>query len=302
MTPEETLKQFETFLQLKVNEYFPPINELNKAVRYSLLAPGKRIRPFLSLAFCDYFQGNMDMAMRCGVAIEMIHCYSLIHDDLPAMDNDDFRRGQPSCHKQFSESTAILAGDALLTMAPLFLLKELPRFCSTERAIELTELLLTSSGHEGMIRGQLLDIEHEAKSLEASSELDLETLKNIHALKTGELFNYSCLAGLYSHSDDQIIKLKKDLILDFSTKLGLSFQIIDDILDETASFENLGKTPGKDKESGKLTYVKIFGLIGAKKEAHSLLDQLENILSSDSAKNNAELIKTVLTDLRRKIE
>jgi geranylgeranyl pyrophosphate synthase len=301
MTSQETRDTFERFLHQKVDECFPALNEINHAVRYSLLAPGKRIRPFLTLALCDFFQGNLEVALRCGVAIEMIHCYSLIHDDLPAMDNDDFRRGQPSCHKKFSESTAILAGDALLTMAPLFLLKELPHHCSPERAIELTQLLLSSSSHEGMIQGQMMDIEQEAKEHSNSASQDLETLKKIHALKTGELFTFSCLAGLYSSPDDSFINLKKEFVLQFSKRLGLCFQIIDDILDESSAFEDLGKTPGKDKDSGKLTYVKFFGLEGAKKEAHALLNQLEESLQAESSVNKTALIKTVISDLRKKI-
>jgi geranylgeranyl diphosphate synthase type II len=114
MTSQETRDTFERFLHQKVDEYFPALNEINHAVRYSLLASGKRIRPFLTLALCDFFQGNLEVALRCGVSIEMIHCYSLIHDDLPAMDNDDFRRGKPTNHKVFGEAMAILAGDALL--------------------------------------------------------------------------------------------------------------------------------------------------------------------------------------------
>lgn len=245
---------------------------LNKAVRYSVLAGGKRIRAVLCLMVAEATGRHSMAALRTGCALELIHAYSLIHDDLPAMDNDDYRRGKPSNHKAFGEATAILAGDSLLTLAFEWLATLSEYGANESQSLQILSCVAKAAGHSGMIGGQMLDMHHEL------FPASIEQLQQIHAQKTGALISAPILCGAVllgaSEQDSRVLN-------EFSHKLGLLFQIIDDILDVEGDFALLGKTPGKDAGSGKSTYTSLLGVEKARKlacetrrEALLLLDQL----------------------------
>lgn len=273
---------FETFLKEKSEIYLKETSTLNEAMKYSLLAPGKRIRPLLAMGFSQGFKGKSEVAIRSGVAIEMIHAYSLVHDDLPSMDNDDYRRGRLTNHKVYGEAIAILAGDSLLNLAPEFLLKELALLnFDPVLSLELVSLLLEYSGHQGMVKGQAMDMKYESEDL---SKFDHETLdsilRNIHKLKTGAIITWSCLAGLYSTGDRDMIKKYKCQVQSIGQRIGLLFQMVDDVLDVTASLKELGKTPGKDARKGKLTYTNLHGLTVTTEMARNLVNDIQADLES----------------------
>lgn len=221
---------------------------LLEAMRYSLLAGGKRLRPVFLLAFCEAVGGQMEQAMPAACAVEMVHTYSLIHDDLPCMDNDDFRRGRPTCHKVYGDDIATLAGDALLTAAfETLSTMEVP----AEQAIACVRLLSTGAGEHGMVAGQVLDMEGEKHPLTE------EELRAVHTRKTGCLIRAACQMGtvLGGGTEVQIAAAG-----DFAIHLGMAFQIRDDMLDEISSQEQLGKPIGSDAENGKSTFVRLLGL------------------------------------------
>ncbi len=229
---------------------------LKESMHYSLQAGGKRIRPILLLAVLHELSGQEHPdALKVAAAIEMIHTYSLIHDDLPSMDNDDLRRGMPTNHKVFGEAVAILAGDALLTYS-FGIVARLSNVSSDDK-VRLIDLMSVSAGAEGMVGGQVLDIEGEEK------KLTLEELEQVHRLKTGALLTYSILAGgiLAQASNEEIVALSR-----FGEHIGLAFQIQDDILDVTGTSQELGKTAGKDESSEKSTYPGILTLPKAKEK------------------------------------
>ncbi|ANU28371.1 polyprenyl synthetase family protein [Planococcus versutus] len=231
-------------------------DSLKESMHYSLQAGGKRIRPILLLAVLhELSDKEHPEALKVAAAIEMIHTYSLIHDDLPSMDDDDLRRGMPTNHKVFGEAVAILAGDALLTYS--FGIVARLQEVSSDDKVRLIDLMSVSAGAEGMVGGQVLDIEGEEK------QLTLEELEQVHRLKTGALLTYSILAGgiLAQASDEEIIALSQ-----FGQHLGLAFQIQDDILDITGTSEELGKTAGKDESSEKSTYPSLLTLPKAKEK------------------------------------
>ncbi|CDO01937.1 Farnesyl diphosphate synthase [Oceanobacillus picturae] len=225
---------------------------LKESMLYSVEAGGKRLRPILLLASYEAYADKLEKALPTAVALEMIHTYSLIHDDLPAMDNDDFRRGKPTNHKVFNEATAILAGDALLTYS--FEIVGTDTGLSDEQRIRLVRMLAQVSGPTGMVGGQLLDMEAEDRAV------SLEELERIHTLKTGELLRFAVFAGAYiaGANEKQLAALEK-----FAYYLGLIFQVQDDILDVTGDQEKLGKPVGSDEENQKSTYPKLLGLKGA---------------------------------------
>ncbi|ALS78840.1 polyprenyl synthetase family protein [Planococcus kocurii] len=249
----------------------PIPNSLRESMHYSLQAGGKRIRPILLLAVLHELSGQEHPdALKVAAAIEMIHTYSLIHDDLPSMDDDDLRRGMPTNHKVFGEAVAILAGDALLTYS-FGIVARLSNVSSDDK-VRLIDLMSVSAGAEGMVGGQVLDIEGEEK------QLTLEELEQVHRLKTGALLTYSILAGgiLAQASNEEMVALSQ-----FGQHLGLAFQIQDDILDVTGTSQELGKTAGKDESSDKSTYPGILTLPKAKEkldfhasEAINSLDKL----------------------------
>jgi len=231
-------------------------DSLKDSMHYSLQAGGKRIRPILLLAVLHELSGEEHPdALKVAAAIEMIHTYSLIHDDLPSMDDDDLRRGMPTNHKVFGEAVAILAGDALLTYS--FGIVARLQNVSSDDKVRLIDLMSVSSGAEGMDGGQVLDIEGEEK------KLTLEELEQVHRLKTGALLTYSILAGgiLAQASNDEMMALSR-----FGEHLGLAFQIQDDILDVTGTSEELGKTAGKDETSEKSTYPGLLTMPKAKEK------------------------------------
>ena len=223
-----------------------PQKNIYAAMAYSVFAGGKRLRPVLLLEACRMCGGDEDSAMPFACAMEMIHTYSLIHDDLPAMDNDDLRRGRPTSHIKFGEATAILAGDSLLNKA-----FETMAQSKSEHALKAISIIADSSGTEGMIGGQIVDMESEGK------QIDIDTLRYMHSLKTGAIIRSSCTAGAVLGGGDEAAVKAMD---EFATNLGIAFQIQDDILDVTGSEEELGKPIGSDKVQGKSTYVSLLGL------------------------------------------
>src|SRR6056297_268777 len=252
-------KELELYLN-KINNFQSIIYD---AINYSTFAGGKRIRPILTLASYELFDYDILIPMPFACAVEMIHTYSLIHDDLPAMDNDDFRRGKPSCHKKFGEDIAILTGDALLNKAYEIIFdlnsqKNIP----PEKTIEAGRILATASGSEGMIGGQIVDLHHEKNNL--------EVLEYMHLHKTGAIINASSkIGGILGGADDEEL----GYLDEFGGNLGLAFQVKDDILDVEGTIEELGKPSGSDIENKKLTYVTLMGVEKAKKLEKELTEK-----------------------------
>ncbi len=240
-----------------------PRGRVVEAMRYSALAGGKRLRPFLVMESASLFDVDPEHALHCAAAVEMIHCYSLIHDDLPAMDDSDLRRGRATAHKEFDEATAILAGDGLLTEA--FAVLASPR-CHPDPSIrsDLIAGLAQASGAAGMVGGQMIDI---APGRDA---LDLAGITNLQALKTGALITFACEAGaILGRADD---KAGRALRL-YARDLGLAFQIVDDLLDSQSTPEELGKPTGQDEAAGKATFVGLLGVEGARAKARTLVEE-----------------------------
>lgn len=225
---------------------------LNDSMLYSLLAGGKRLRPILLIASYEAYGDNLDKTMSTALALEMIHTYSLIHDDLPAMDDDNYRRGELTNHKQFDEATAILAGDALLTYS--FELVTNDDHLTNEEKVHIVKSLANASGPEGMVAGQILDLEAENKVV------TLQQLENIHNKKTGRLLQFAVTTGAFL---GQATKEQQNHLQTFAYYLGLIFQVQDDILDVTGNPEKLGKPVGSDLENEKSTYPNLLGLDGA---------------------------------------
>lgn len=244
-------------------------------MKYSLMAGGKRIRPILCLASCEMFGGSESSAMPTAVALEMIHTMSLIHDDLPAMDDDDLRRGKPTNHVLYGEDVAILAGDALLSTSFEYVAAN-TKGVPAERIVEVLRRLGTSVGAYGLAGGQVMDLECENKE-----GVTLSDLEWIHMHKTAALLKVSVAAGaiLAGASEEDV----KNCEL-YAEKIGLAFQIADDILDVTATSEELGKTAGKDEDTNKTTYVKLLGLEQSKREAERIVAEAKQALSKYGAK------------------
>lgn len=237
---------------------------LAEAMAYSLLAPGKRLRPLLTLLAAEAVGGTLESALPAAIALEMVHTYSLIHDDLPAMDDDDLRRGRPTCHKQFDEATAILAGDALLTDAFKLLAESYPPRTAAVSVLELA----TAAGPAGMVGGQMMDLAAEHGELIVHSAADLEA---IHRLKTGALIRSAVRLGLFAALGEASIEPRvKDAFDTYAEALGLAFQITDDLLDVESTAEATGKRVGKDATAGKLTYPGFLGIGAARTQAKQL--------------------------------
>lgn len=275
---QEQYKVYQNSIEKKLDEYLQakqPSENLASAMRYSLLLGGKRIRPVMTLAACELFDHPAHTSLPAACALEMIHTYSLIHDDLPSMDDDDLRRGKPTNHKVFGEAVAILAGDGLLTEA--FTCLADPAWGITDhQKIKIVQAIAHAAGAAGMVGGQALDLEYEGKDC---NERELE---NIHAHKTGKLITASLIAGGYAGaaSVEQIDKL--ELI---GKKIGLAFQIADDVLDLTATTEELGKNAKSDLKKKKSTYPSLIGLEKSKEKAESLLDESLKLLSTFGEKS-----------------
>ncbi|MCH4904506.1 polyprenyl synthetase family protein [Cylindrospermopsis raciborskii CHAB3438] len=236
-----------------------------EAMRYSLLAGGKRVRPILCLATCEMIGGTIEMAMPTACAMEMIHTMSLIHDDLPAMDNDDYRRGKLTNHKVYGEDVAILAGDGLLALSFELVATQTPQTVPPERTLRVIARMGSASGAPGLVGGQVVDL-----ASEGQSNISLETLNFIHNHKTAALLEASVVCGgiIAGAAPQDIQKLTR-----YSQNIGLAFQIIDDILDITATKEQLGKTAGKDIESAKVTYPSLWGIEESRLKAQKLVEE-----------------------------
>ena len=280
---EQAVKQqFENYIKLieqKLDEFLPVKypQEIWESMIYSLLAGGKRLRPILCLETCKVLCGSYEQAIPTACAIEMLHTQSLIHDDLPCMDNDDYRRGKLTNHKKFSESTAVLAGDALLSFAPQIIIQKTPESVAAQTVLKVLEEFLVSAGAEKLIAGQVVDIDSEGK------QIDKKTLTFIHENKTGALFKLSIRAGaILGNADEKMIQA----LTMFAEKFGLAFQIMDDILDVTSTLEELGKTPGKDALEEKATYVSLYGLDEAKNQVASLCGSACDILKENNIESN----------------
>lgn len=241
-------------------------HSVHKAMRYSVFAGGKRVRPILVLASCHAVGGDSERAIPAACAMEMIHTYSLIHDDLPAMDDDDFRRGNPTNHKVFGEAIAILAGDALLTEA--FKLASDRRFadgCEPSALLAVIHEIANCAGSYGMVGGQVIDMESEGRQ-----DIDLATVQYIHTHKTGALIKASVVAGalLGGAVGQQLAAITR-----YGEAAGLAFQIADDILDIEGTTEEIGKDAGSDQARGKATYPAVMGVAAAREEAQSMMDE-----------------------------
>ena len=237
-------------------------------MRYSALAPGKRLRPALAMASAEAFSGQPESALDAGCAAELIHCFSLIHDDLPSIDDDDLRRGRPTCHVKFGEAMAILAGDALFALA-----FEVISECSSDHGLvsQCVRVLSRATGSSGLVGGEVLDI------LSEGGEPDFDLLNVIHRQKTGALIAASCEMGalLGGATRQQAEKMAQ-----FGMTIGLAFQIADDILNETGSAEELGKAVGSDSDRRKLTYPSVIGIEASQQAAREMLDQAITFLDS----------------------
>ncbi len=274
MTFTEQLKYYAELMEKTLEQKLPSNNcaysEVVDAMSYSLLGGGKRLRAALLLSFCKACGGSEEAALTFACALEMIHAYSLIHDDLPCMDDDDLRRGKPSCHKVYGEATALLAGDALLTYAFEMLLhvKELP----ASAVLEAAACLSKAAGVNGMIGGQVMDLANEQQTGLSESRL-IET----NLLKTGALISAACEMGcIIAEADENQRKAARS----YAEKIGIAFQITDDILDVVSSTEELGKPVGSDEDSRKFTYVTLYGVEEARNISAKLLSEAKASLVS----------------------
>lgn len=274
----------------KLEEFMPVLypEDIFKSMKYTVLLPGKRLRPVMCLESCRMFGGNIEDAIPTACAIEMLHAQTLIHDDLPCMDNDNFRRGKPTNHKVFGEANAVLAGDALLTFAPQTILKN-SKNLGCEKLIKIMEEYFHAAGAYGVIAGQVVDIESEKNYPENAQE----TLEYIHTHKTADLFKLALRAGaiIADASDKEI-----EAITEFGQNMGVAFQIADDILDETSTFEEMGKTLGKDKEAGKLTYTNLYGIEKSREDLNKLINRCFEILEQNNLKS--EIFEQILNKIK----
>ncbi|MDG2032612.1 MAG: polyprenyl synthetase family protein [Rhodospirillales bacterium] len=247
-----------------------------EAMRYSCFAGGKRLRPFLVLASADLFNVSRTCSERVAAAVEMVHTYSLIHDDLPAMDDDDLRRGKPTCHKEFDEATAILAGDGLISLAFEILAGDETHQRAEVRA-ELILELAKAIGAQGMVGGQMLDLVAEDR------DLGMPEITRLQRMKTGALINYACMTGAIL---GQTNESQRHRLSAYAHDLGLAFQIVDDLLDVEGSAEEMGKAVHKDEDAGKATFVSILGIERARKQADILTEQAIKHLEIFGEKSN----------------
>ena len=264
---EAALQASAAAVEKKLERMLPPLEgaerRLIEAMRYSMFAGGKRLRPFLVVASADLFDVNRDCSLRVAAAIECIHCYSLIHDDLPAMDDDDMRRGRATCHIEFDQATAVLAGDALQTLAFEILADEATHKDPWVRC-ELVRTLARAAGVHGMAGGQMIDLASE------NAALDMGQTTRLQQLKTGALICFSVEAGaVLGKASNQM----RNLLLGYARDLGLAFQIIDDLLDYAGDAAEMGKAVGKDAKRGKSTFVSIMGPERARQQAGILARQ-----------------------------
>lgn len=279
---KEYLAECSILVKNRINELLPEIDSgysaVNSAARYSLLLGGKRIRPALVLLFCELCKGKKETALDFAVALEMVHTYSLIHDDLPCMDNDDMRRGKPSCHKEFGEDIALLAGDTLLTESFSVIANS---DISDNKKVKAVSLLSKYAGLHGMIGGQVMDLDFE------KNPPDITALSDMYSKKTAALLICAAKLGIIAAGENDEDKFKA--AEEFGYNLGLAFQVIDDILDCTADEKLLGKPLGSDEKNQKTTFVTLYGI----EKSRSLASQMtEKALSAlDSFDGDTALLK-----------
>lgn len=272
----------------KLDEFIPieyP-EDIFKSMKYTVTLPGKRLRPVLCLETCRMLGGDIEKAIPTACAIEMLHAQTLIHDDLPCMDNDDYRRGKLTNHKVFGEAIAVLAGDALLTYTPQIITKY-SKDLTPSTLIRVLNEYFQYAGARGVIAGQVVDIESE--NIELPDEKKAEILHYLHIHKTSDLFQLAMRTGaIIANADDEKIQA----VTEFAKTFGLAFQIADDILDEISTFEQMGKTLGKDKEEGKLTYVSLYGIDESKCKLACLFEKCHDIMNKQDI--NSEIIKDMI--------
>ena len=277
----ECAENIENTLSELIEEVNAPEGRLSEAMRYACLGGGKRIRPFLAVTCAKLFGVSEESAYRAAAAVEMVHCYSLVHDDLPAMDDDDVRRGRPTCHIQFDEATAILAGDALLTKAFEVLADPRTHEAPQVRA-ELVLALARASGDRGMVGGQMLDL------AAADLDLDLPEITRLQRMKTGELISVSCDVGAIL---GRASKQARHALHCYAHDIGLAFQIADDLLDVEGTLEEVGKATSKDEAAGKATFVSHLGIEVARKRANMLAIQAGEHLGNFG--DNGDLLRAL---------
>ncbi len=287
MLVQEYFKSRKEILEDALEKYLAPSDtypsELNKAIRYSVFSDGKRLRPIIFFATYEMLIGRKNISrlrrlLPAACALELVHTASLIHDDLPSVDNSDERRGKPSCHVKFGEATAILAGDALITKS----IEILTKLKNKKEAIKSIEILTRAISTRGMIGGQAVDI------ISAKKKTTKSTLRYIHLKKTGSLLQAATeLACMFQKAENNL----RITLGNFALNLGLAYQIVDDILDEVGSFEVLGRQPGGDSKNKKATYPSLFGLEKSKKKAEKLLRDCYNAVKN--IKNNEILLEYV---------
>jgi geranylgeranyl diphosphate synthase type II len=292
---------------MQMNDYIHLVNEkldeyiqieypenIFKSMKYTVTLPGKRLRPIMCLETCKMLGGDIENAIPTACAIEMLHAQTLIHDDLPCMDNDDFRRGKPTNHKVFGEAIAVLAGDALLTFAPQIITKYSQNL-SPSVLIRVLNEYFKYAGAYGVIAGQVVDIESEGKlSLENKEECE-KIIQYLHSHKTSDLFQLSIRAGaIIGGADDETL----EALTEFAKVFGLAFQVADDILDEISTFEQMGKTLGKDKAENKLTYVSLYGLEEAKCKLACLFEQCCDIMKKQNFES--EIFENMIKSIRKR--
>lgn len=270
----------EDSINLFLNELTYP-TQIAEGMKYAVLNGGKRIRPILLLMILDLFEKDEKLGVPSAAALEMIHSYSLVHDDLPALDNDDYRRGKLTTHKKFGEAEGILIGDALLTHAFYILTEKNLNLLSPEKIVEIVRLTSSYAGINGMIGGQMIDIESENK------KIDMETLKYIHKNKTGKLLRLPIEIGCVISDTSKHIREKLEKFADL---IGLAFQIKDDILDIEGDFETLGKPIGSDAELNKSTYPSLIGLDESKKLLQEIVDEAKNIIKENFSEEKGKML------------
>lgn len=285
---------------MKMNNYIKLVNDkldeylqieypetIFKSMKYTLNLPGKRLRPVMCLEICRLLGGEIEDVMPTACAIEMLHVQTLIHDDMPCMDNDDFRRGKPSNHKVFGDAIALLAGDALLTYAPQVITKY-SKNLSPSVLIRILNEYFNFAGARGVIAGQVVDIESENAQIPDK----MKTLEYLHLHKTSDLFQLAMRTGaIIAGADDEKIAA----VTEFAKTFGLAFQVADDILDEVSTFEQMGKTLGKDKQEGKLTYVSLYGLEESKCKLTCLFEKCYDIMKQHNIESEIfmDMIKKI---------
>lgn len=270
----------EDSINLFLNELTYP-TQIAEGMKYAVLNGGKRIRPILLLMILNLFDKDEKLGVPSAAALEMIHSYSLVHDDLPALDNDDYRRGKLTTHKKFGEAEGILIGDALLTHAFYILTEKNLNLLSPEKIVEIVRLTSSYAGINGMIGGQMIDIESENK------KIDMETLKYIHKNKTGKLLRLPIEIGCVISETSKDIREKLEKFADL---IGLAFQIKDDILDIEGDFETLGKPIGSDAELNKSTYPSLIGLDESKKLLQEIVDEAKNIIKENFSEEKGKML------------